>query len=488
VVVEANDRLAAALAQATEANDKLAVALSRIDELERRLYGKKSEKMPPPAAELRRTESPEQAEERRRAAQEKRRERAALRQKLERETVHHHVPEAAKGCPKCGGTADRPVGDGKSTYEHDWIPGRFIVRQHIQEKLACRCGQYIATAPPPERGLDRTSYGVGFVAHLVTMKCADSIPLYRLAKQYARIGLPIARSSLTGLFHAAAKRLSPLSDRLLRLVAASEIVQADETPILMQQPNRRGYLWTFLAGDLIAYQFSASRSGQTASDVLGGSKGTLVVDAYTGYNRVTDVEGRERAGCLAHVRRRFFEALGSAPVEARHALDLILDVYRVEHDAKSLGIVRTAEHLELRQTHSRAAMSRFHHWLTDEQPKHPPKGPIGSAIQYALNQWQPLTRFLEDARIHVDNNRSEGALRVVALGRKNFLFVGDEDAGEHLAGLYSLVATCEANSVDPTAYLKDVLLRLDTHPAARIDELLPHKWKPPESAAPPTAT
>ena len=468
------------MARLEETNSKLTTALGRIEEMERRLFGKKSEKMPRPEAEIRQTESPEEAEARRLASLETRRARAALKQSLQRETVHHAVPEDAKHCPKCGGTADRPVGDGKGTYEHDWIPGRFIVRKHVQEKLACRCGQYIATAPPPERGLDRTAYGVGFIAHLVTMKCADSIPLYRLAKQYQRIGLPIARSTLTSLFHAAAERLSPLSSRLLDLVAQAEIVQADETPMMMQRPNRRGYLWTFLADEMIAYRFSASRSGQTAADVLGGSKGTLVVDAYTGYNRVTQVDGRERAGCLAHVRRKFFDALGSAPAAARQALDLILAVYRVEHEAKELDIVGKAEHLELRQTRSRQAMDQFHAWLVDEHPKHLPKGPLGSAISYALNQWDAITRFLEDVRIPVDNNRSEAALRVAALGRKNFLFVGDEDAGEHLAGLYSLVSTCEANSVDPIAYLRDVLLRVDTQPASQIDDLLPHRWRPPD--------
>ena len=126
-------------------------------------------------------------------------------------------------------------------------------------------------------------------------------------------------------------------------------------------------------------------------------------------------------------------------------------------------------------------MERFYAWLKDEQPKHLPKGPLGSAISYALNQWDRLLCFIDNVNIPVDNNASESALRVVALGRKNFLFVGDVEAGDHLAGLYSLVATCEAHDVDPVAYLKDVLLRVDTHPASRIDELLPQGWTPPLS-------
>jgi transposase len=216
----------------------------------------------------------------------------------------------------------------------------------VQEKSACRCGEYIATAAPPRKPFEGGRYGAGFVAHLVVSKCADSIPLHRLAKQYQRLGIPMSRSTITDQFHAAAEKLAPLSRRLLEIVARSDIVQADETSMMMQRPHRRGFVWTFLADDLIAYRFSPDRSGETPRAVLGGTLGTLVVDAYTGYNRVTDVEGRERASCLAHVRRKFFDALGTAPAEARRALDLILDVYRVEHEAKERGILPWGSHDE----------------------------------------------------------------------------------------------------------------------------------------------
>src|SRR5262249_39665017 len=151
-------------------------------------------------------------------------------------------------------------------------------------------------------------YGAGFVAHLVVMKCADSIPLHRLAKQYQRLGIPMSRSTITDQFHAAAEKLSPLSQRLIAIVARGDIGQGEETSMMMQRPHKRGFVWTFIADGLIAYRFSSDRSGETPRHVLGGTLGTLVVDAYTGYNRVTDVEGRARASCLAHVRRRFFDA------------------------------------------------------------------------------------------------------------------------------------------------------------------------------------
>lgn len=468
---------------------KLSAALQSVEKLQRQLFGKKSEKMPRPADELRAQESAEDAEARRLAALEKRRERAAVKEQLRKETVVIKVPEADKSCPSCGGTCDRPVGEGKRTTTIEYVPGYFIQRETVQEKLACRCGEHIATAPPPPRPLDKSLYGAGFIAYVITMKCGDSLPLYRLAKQFLRMGVPIVRSTLNDLFHRAADKLKPLYKRLLEIIAYSEIVQADETPMLMQRPNRKGYIWTFLTSDpcpLIAYRFAGSRSGETPSEVLGGTRGELVVDAYSGYNAVTQPDGRDRDGCLAHVRRYFFDSRGIAPVEARRAMDLILEIYRVEHEAMARGIVRTPAHLALRQSRSRAAMDAFHGWLLAEQPKHLPKGPLGEAIRYALNQWSALSRFLDDARIPVDNNRAESALRVIALGRKNFLFVGDEDTGEHLAGLYSLVATCEANHVDPIAYLQDVLLRIDDHPNRQLDSLLPHLWRPPTPPDPPS--
>jgi transposase len=458
---------------------KLEAIVAQMQALERRVLGPKSEKMPPPLEELRREESPEDAEARRLAALERRRERAALREKLRQQTIVHHVTAEQAECPKCGGVADRAVGSGKETTLYEYVPGYFVHQKHIQEKRACACGQYIATADPPPRPIDKSLYGPGFIAHLIVMKCADSLPLYRLAKQYQRLGIPMGRSTLTDLFHAAAEKLEPLYRRLLTLVARSDIVQADETSMKMQRPSKRGFVWTFISGDLIAYVFAPDRSGETPLEVLGGTEGTLVVDAYTGYNRVTDVEGRERAGCLAHVRRKFFDALPTAPVEAREALDLILEVYRVEHEARARGIVRSDEHLALRRTRSRAVMDRFRSWLFDHQGKYPPKSPLGEALRYALNQWNRLLPFLDDVRIPIDNNASERALRVVALGRKNFLFVGDEDHGANLAGLYSLIATCDAAGVEPAEYLKDVLMRIDIHPASRIDELLPHNWTPP---------
>jgi transposase len=226
---------------------------------------------------------------------------------------------------------------------------------------------------------------------------------------------------------------------------------------------------------LIGYRFSESRSGETPCQILGGTKGLLVIDAYTGYNSVIGVDGRERAGCLSHARRYLFECLTNVP-EVAEALEMIRQVYVVEAEVREEGIVGTKRHSKFRDTRSRNSMNKLKAWLTQQKSLHTPRSRMGKAIAYLFNHWESLTRFLDDVRLPPDNNRSERELRVVALGRKNFLFVGNAEAGHNLANLYTVVATCEANGVNPLAYLTDILMRLDSTPATRIDELLPQNW------------
>jgi transposase len=332
--------------QLLQAQQQLAAALAQIQLLERRLLGPKSEKIKSVEKELDAEPSKDPEKDKQKALQ-RRRDRQQQRQKLVTQRIVHSVPREQQRCPHCGNTELGEVGPGKQTVMYEYVPGYFVRQEHVQQTLSCRCGQYIVTAPVPPKPIDKGLYGPGVVAHAVVGKCADSLPLYRQAKGYQRRGIPMARSTLGDLFHGAAQRLLPLSQRLLQLIAAADVVQADETPLKMQTPNKRGYVWTFLHDELIGYRFSGDRSGQTPQQVLGGTPGTLVVDAYTGYNHVTGVSGRQRSGCLAHARRKFFEAQSSSPAEAKQALALILEVYRVEHVAKQRRIVRTPEHLHL---------------------------------------------------------------------------------------------------------------------------------------------
>jgi len=243
---------------------------------------------------------------------------------------------------------------------------------------------------------------------------------------------------------------------------------------------KTGFVWTFVArdaggGEDVAFVYAGDRSGATPRRILGGTQGILLVDAYSGYNTVLDVSGRKRAGCHAHLRRKFHEALPTAPV-GQEAIDLILGLYRVEHEAQKKGTVGSPAHLALRKRKSARFRNKLGIWLRRQQSLHPPKSPIGAAIRYGLGQWDELGRFLEDARIPLDNNASERSLRRVALGRKNYLFFGDLEAGDNIASLYTLIGTCEARGINPFAYLADVIGRVQDHPAKRLDELLPGAW------------
>ena len=398
------------------------------------------------------------------------------------------VPTGELSCVHCAG-AFRPLGEGLVTEQIDYVPARLVRRRIVREKQVCRCGETIVTAPLPPQVTDGAEYGPGLHAHVVVTKCADAVPLYRQAKQLARAGVPVSRSSLGDLFHRSAEALAPIHARLLELVAKSEHVSADETPQPVQEKEKchRGYMWTFVAGDatdrqIIAYSYSRTRSGETPKAILGGSEGKLQTDGYTGYNAVTTPEGRERAGCWAHTRRYFFKALETAP-EAGEVMDLVAELYAVEWQAQEQGICGTEAHRLLRDVESRGVVEKIKAWLDGHQGAVPPKSPLGRAIAYARGQWASLKVFLEDPKVAVDNNVSERALRIVALGRKNFLFAGNDAAAEHLAVLQSLVATCEANGVNPEAYLADVLVRTRDHPQQRIDELLPQNWQPPQPAA-----
>jgi transposase len=285
----------------------------RIQELERllaallqKLYGASSEKRPRVPDAKRQARSEDDASERRERAQKKRQENTARRKELPTE---HHTHDVAPGqlvCPHCHEGTFRPLGEGEETVTFDVVPPVLVRQVHTRRKYACSCGQHIITADGPPRVIERSPYGPNLIAQAVVSKCADAMPLHRLATSFKRQGLPIARSTLTDLFHGAAEVVAPIAERLAETVAAQPLVQADETPLKIQPAKnsqdkvRKGYMWTFLAdvdedAAAVSYRFSASRSGETPSEVLGSSNGTLVVDAYTGYNRVCTCPKHELA-------------------------------------------------------------------------------------------------------------------------------------------------------------------------------------------------
>lgn len=476
-------------AQGREQDGRVLALETEVARLTRELVGRKSEKtkIPPVDRDLDAHEPPsdEEIARRRDEAEQKRRERALAKgAALETQDVDHSVPDEMKKCSSCGGSGWTEMPAETST-TIEYVPGRFVKRHHRRQKIACRCGGCIVTAPAPPKLIEGGHYGPGFAAFLVVEKCLDSIPIYRIEKRFGRLGIPISRSTMNGVIHAAAEIVRPLITRLTKRMADVEIVLADETSMRLQDRIKRGFVWVFQGrddtsgGELVLYVFATDRSSETPINVLGGSEGTLVVDGYTGYNAVEDPAARERAGCWCHARRKFFEAKATAPVEATEAIDEIRKLFRVEHEATIRHIVGTTEHLALRVEKSKPVLDDLYARLAEMKKTVLPKSPIATAINYTFNQRERLALFLRDARIPIHNNASESRLRVIALGRKNYLFFGHPRAGRNFAGLYSLVGSCVANGIEPTAYLTDVLMRVrDAETDEDLDALLPDRWAP----------
>lgn len=467
-------QLEAAEVENVELREQVRVLTERLDgverenaELKKRVTGRTTERTGRRGKENPRKKNDAEAQRKRREAREKR------KSTLESEDVPHPVdPEAKACCPKCG---QGPMGalSPECSDEFEWVPGRLVRLRHVRERAVCTCGHF-ETGPAPVRVVDGGLYGPGFHARVVVHKLLDCVPLYRQVQAFRREGLHVARATLVDIFHRVADLVDPIYERMVELVPDARVVHADETSLKMQKVEKLAYIWTFATSLFVTYVFSPSRSGATPERVLGQSTGVLVVDGYTGYNTVTVPEKRTRAGCNGHARRKFRKV---DDPDAAHIVELYKEIWEVEREAKDGGFFRTAEHLALRRDRAGPAMMAIKAWGDAHHGEHTPKSAMGEAIRYIRNQYEYLTRFLTDVEIDPDNNLSERLLRIIALGRKNYLFVGHEQAGRNSAMLASLLATCVLHGVNPQDYLADVLIRVQTHPASRIDDLLPHRWK-----------
>lgn len=480
-------------------------------ELKRMLFGPRSEKMPSMESEVRRAidaeellgpepssedetsadieeddaESDDDAETNRRKRGRKRskkaRDEAKAKRKRNLPVVRERVVVTADQLPE-GYTLDdfRPVGDGTVVGRYEHVREHLVYIEYVLETLASKDGEHIVAAPSPLSVQEGGLYGPGVYARVVVAKTDDSIPLNRMSKIFAREGAPIARSTLCALFHRAANLLEPLYDRLVSIARGDPYMNADETrmPVQAKKKCRKAWVWTFITPKIIIYKFSPTREAKVAESMLAGTTGTLQVDGYSGYTKSCDVDGRTRVGCWGHTRRGFFKCHEEFP-EAGYVLERIVRLYMVEYRAAEQGILGTDEHRAMRQALSKPLALEIKAWCDEHADHYPPEGPMSKAIGYALNQWDTLVVFLDDPKLRLDNNLSERALRIIALGRLNFLFVGHDEAGQNLAILQSLVATCKLSGVNPYDYLADVLIRVQTHPSSRIDELLPMNWTPP---------
>ena len=439
---------------------------SEIADLKQLLFQKKSEKrtrITKPKTKSK--SSPSKIQKTRKAKREQ-------QKSLPVETIKIPVEEEQCRCDCCKPEEFRLIGL-KRIERIEFVPS-VLKRYYYQlQSKKCQCGKTIVSSQTPANVVDGGRYGPGFHAHVVVSKVDDSLPLERQAKILGRTGVEINKSTLCEVFHRSAQLLSPIYDLFISRLQKSELVNADETTIKLQQPKqcKRAYMWSFLDADQIVYSFSQGRSGNKVLEVLSDSSGLLQSDGYSGYNK----GNRQRIGCWAHVRRYFFKALANA--DAKLYFDWINDLYGVEYLAIERDEVGSKNHLTLRKLKSQEILDKMKTRLEREIGNTPPKSPFGRALTYLSNHWDSLQVFLTDPNIRLDNNLSERALRIIAVGRKNYLFVGSKSAGQNLAVLQSLVQTCKLHQVNPQEYLTDVLIRIQTHPQSEIESLHPKNWK-----------
>jgi transposase len=486
----------------SELHDQISRLTEQVAELTRRLFGRRSEKIPTVHEELRReiepgeltvdgtpmpTEPEARAHEKRRKARRKAEpERQSLRlQKKNLPIVVEMREVQVSDLPEGYALEDfRPLGDGKVVERYEHVREHLVIQRFVLQTLASKDGEHIVTASPPPGVVDGGLYGPGLHAHVAVSRCADSMPLCRMEKSLGRAGSPIARSTLCSLFHRTAEQLKPLYDELKRVVRASRYVHADETGqrVLDQEQCHRGWMWLVLSRQAVVYHYSEGRGSDTATALLGGTTGNVTVDGFSGYNCISSSsEQRTRSGCWSHLRRKLYEAMSvdakkSEVHENREALNLIAALYKLEDEAREGGIEGTHEHLLLRHAKSRPLVKKLWRWVDSRKGDHSPKSKMGVAISYATKQREALERFLDDAKLSIDNNIAERELRIVALGRKNSLFAGSTEHAQNLAMLHSIIATCRLHKVNPYDYIREMLIAIQEHPASRIDELMPWRW------------
>jgi transposase len=408
----------------------------------------------------------------------------------ERLPRHETVLSAGDACPGCGGTL-RQLGQ-DVTEELEYVPGRFMVNRIVRPRMACACCETIHQAALPSRPIERGRPGPGLLAHVLVSKYGDHSPLYRQSQIFKREGIDLDRSTLADWVGKSTALLEPLADAIARHVLKGQALFADDTPVKLLAPGsgktRTARLWAYVRDERpwasqsppsACYRFSRDRKGEQPTGHLKDYSGWMHADGYAGFNELYRSGRIREVACMAHIRRKFvdvFKSQGSAIAE--EAIKRIASLYTIEQQGRGLP---PDERARLRQAHARPILDDLESWLQDQLPKISGKSELAKAIRYGLTRMKTLRPYLDHGFLEADNNSAERSMRCVALGRKNYLFMGSERGGQSAAIAYTLIESAKLNGVDPQAWLTDVLGRIADHKINRIDELLP--WRYAVSAA-----
>ena len=388
------------------------------------------------------------------------------------------------------GKALKHIGD-DVTERIDCRPASLFVNAYRRPKYACPdcdcagCG--VRQHPTPEGPIERCEADAGMLAHVIEEKFDHHMPLYRQELKLQRIGVEISRQTMADWLAGCANALQPLYELMRREILNYDIVLNDDTPVDMRDGPEAGIrtarFWATVGGEGLKYtlyNFTLGRGSDGPIDFFKEYRGYFVSDAYAGYNELFKSGGKSppgiiNAACWAHARRYFVKAQYSAPRAAMEILNFIAMLYKIESGIKHDP---PEKKLSVRQQEAAPILEKkIHPWLETGLAAHLPQSPMRQAIEYTLGIWKELNAYLRDGRIPIDNNLAENAIRPIALGRKNWLFVGSETGGHTAATLMTFTATCRKNKINTWIYLKDVLQRIQSHPINRLHELLPDRWQ-----------
>jgi len=418
--------------------------------------------------------------------------RGALPKSLPRQRMVHDLGEGPRQCPQCQGDLKR-IGEEVSE-RLEYVPASLVVIEEVCQKYACPKGCTVITAEKPVAPVEKGLAGPGLLAQVAVSKYGDHLPLYRQADIFRRQGVELSRQTMGDWMRACAELVSPLYELMKQQVLGSKALQTDDTPVPVLDPalprTRTGRIWTYVGDDghpYTVYDYTPNRSRDGPEAFLQEFRGYLQADAYSGYDHFYEDElrGIVEVACWAHVRRKFFDAQSSDLMRSTVMLAYIRLLYDIEREARDRKLDSPARRA-LRQAKAKPILEDMRTYLQREQPQVLPKSPEGQAIAYTLSNWQALVRYCEDGELEIDNNGAERSLRGVAVGRKNWMFLGSDKGGRTAAVLTSLIATCKRLHVDPFAYLRDLFARISDHPQNRLAELLPHLWKAGLSSSAPS--
>ena len=487
-----------------EANQRqLSTLQHQIEQLIRRIYGRKSEKIDPNQMMLDSIlqESiaqsavilPHEIEDKVDAASSKpgkeRKERAVhgrlpIPEHLERVEIVIDIPEDKKVSPQTG--EPLKVISVEVSEKLEYRPGKLFVKVYKRPQYALPDNEGVICAAMPDSPIAKCKADVGLLSHVIVSKFADHLPLYRQDAIFQREKVEVPRATQSGWLMQMYESIKIIKPVLRQAVLESGIVFTDDTPVALQDHHnhpgkfKKARLWVYVRGGtrppLSVYDFSMDRGKKRPLDFLAGYRGYVHADAYSGYDELFTRDGIIEVGCWAHARRKFDEAASSRPKEAT---DILARIARLYHEVETPGKELKTEALyQLRQQKAKPILDNIFATLADLKGKTIPSEPLRKAIDYSLNQKVALCRYLDNGLLKPDNNTAENAMRPVALGRKNWLFIGSERGG-HAAALYmSLIQSCKNCDVNPWEYFNDMLRRIMGHPVNRLRELLPDQWKP----------